>query len=90
MTIKVFAPDDIEWWAGESLEACLEEARMQAGDPDAYNDSSEHQELDDQSMQTLTFSTGLMIVPVCTFEEQLRQLIGEGTKFPCLFATTDY
>lgn len=86
-TIKVFALDDIEWWAGESLKSCLEEARRQAG-ADCYPESSDQHEVSDEAMQVLIFEDedGTRR----TFAEQLLREIASGASFPCIFAATEW
>lgn len=86
-TIKVFALDDIEWWAGESLEACLAAALELAG-PECYDDPELHHELSDEAMQRLKFvdEDG----SERTFAEELARRVAAGEKFPQPFAATDY
>lgn len=86
--IKVFRMDDLEWWAGESLAACVAEGRAQCG-PDCYpDDSSEQYELGPEAMRRLTFveEDGTRR----TFAAELKRLVAAGTKFPCSFAAEDY
>lgn len=83
--IKVFNIDEVEWWAGESLESCLAEARKQTGE--AYDDVDEHYEMTDEAMQRLKFDDGGV---TRTFAEELALAIQRGTKFPCHFAATDW
>lgn len=42
LPIRVFRMDDMEWWAGESLAACVAEGRSQCGD-DCYPDNPSEQ-----------------------------------------------
>lgn len=86
-TIKVFALDDIEWWAGESLEACIAEGRRQCG-PECYDESSEQYEVSPEAMRRLMFvdEDGAER----TFAEELERLVASGAKFPCSFAAEDY
>jgi hypothetical protein len=51
-TIKVFQLDDIEWWAGESLAACLAEARRQCGD-ECYTEAGDQSEVSEEAMHRL-------------------------------------
>jgi len=86
--IKVFRLDDIEWWAGESLEACVAEGRRQCG-PECYPDEpSEQYELSDEAMQRLKFvdEDGTER----TFAEELARRVAAGESFPQPFAATDY
>jgi hypothetical protein len=86
-TIKVFALDDVEWWAGESLEACLAVARAQAGG-ECYREEDEQSEVGPEAMQRLQFidEDGTKR----SFAEQLQREIVAGTAFPCMFAATEY
>lgn len=86
-TIKVFALDDTEWWVGESLEACLAEARRQYGD-ECYTDAERCQhEVSEAEMQRLIFvdddGAGR------TFAEELARRVAAGETFPQLFAAED-
>ncbi|HSC06124.1 MAG TPA: hypothetical protein VLD59_04800 [Steroidobacteraceae bacterium] len=87
-TIKVFRMDDMEWWAGESLAACVAEGRRQCGDDCYPDDPSEQHELSDEAMQRLKFmdedgSTR-------TFAEELARRIAAGEAFPQQFAAEDW
>ena len=87
MTIKVFSLDDIEYWAGESLEACLQQARAQAGD-DCYRRTEDQYEVSPEAMQKLTVrdEDGTSY----TFEAWLAKLVADGEQFPCNFAADDW
>ena len=52
-TIRVYRMDDMEWWAGESLAACVAEGRRQCGD-ECYPDDPDEQRF-------LTLSNGELI-----------------------------
>lgn len=86
-TIKVFEMDDIEWWAGESLAACLDAGRAMCGD-DCYPDHPDQHELSDEEMQQLQFvdEDGSQR----SFAEELARCIAAGHSFPAPFAATDY
>lgn len=89
-TIKVFALDDIEWWAGESLEACIAEGRKQCG-AECYWEPAEQYEVSPEAMQKLKFIDDDGPEPVTrTFAEQLEREVAAGGKFPRLFAATDW
>lgn len=87
MSIKVFALDDIEWWAGESLEACLAAARDQCGD-ECYREESDQHEVSADSMKRLTFidEDGSKR----TFADELQRRVDAGEQFPQAFAATDW
>lgn len=88
MAVKVFKLDDVEWWAGESLQACIDEARAQAGE-DCYEFAGEDgYELSDALMQSRRFTEDDGTQR--SFAEQLQLLISEGATFPCLFAATEW
>lgn len=86
--IKVFKLDDIEWWAGESLEACIAAAQDAAGSRDCYSDPSDYREVSDDAMQRLQFidEDG----ESRSFAAELERLIASGTSFPCQFAAEDF
>lgn len=86
-TIKVFQMDDIEWWAGESLEACIAEGRRTCGE-DCYTECSEQGEVSEEGMQRLKFTDDDGTVR--TFAEELKRRVDAGEKFPQPFAATDW
>ena len=92
-TIRVYRMDDNEWWAGESLVACVEEGRRQCG-PDCYPDNSGYQyELSDEAMQQMVFideSDGAEPPVKRTFAEELARRIAAGEQFPQPFAAEDW
>lgn len=86
--MKVFKMDDLEWWAGESLEACVAEGRKQCG-PECYpDDPSEQHEVSAEAMQRKIFvdEDGSQR----TFAQELQRMVDAGTEFPCPFAATDW
>lgn len=85
--IRVYRMDDIEWWAGESLAACVAEGRRQWGD-ECYPDDGEQYELSDEQMQRLKFldEDG----NTRTFAEELSRRVAAGETFPQPFAATDW
>lgn len=90
--IRVYRMDDNEWWAGESLAACVEEGQRQCG-PDCYDDSSEQYELSDEQMQRMVFideSDGAEPPVKRSFAEELARRIAAGERFPQSFAAEDW
>lgn len=86
--IRVYRMDDIEWWAGESLAACVAEGRRMCGDECYPDEPGEQYELDDAAMQRLKFvdEDGTER----TFADELARRIAAGEEFPQPFAATDY
>lgn len=82
--IRVYQMDDMEWWAGESLAACLAEGRRQCGDDCYLDDHSDQYELTDEQLQRLKFvdEDG----STCTFADELARRIEAGETFPQQFA----
>ena len=90
--MRVYRMDDMEWWVGESLAACVAEGRRQCG-PECYPDSREQYELSDADLQRLIFvdeSDGAEPPVQRTFAEQLAREIAEGGPFPRPFAAEDW
>lgn len=85
--IRVYRMDDMEWWAGESLAACVDEGRSQCG-PDCYDDPSEQYELSDEQMQRHKFidEDGSQR----TFAEELARRVAAGETFPQPFAAEEW
>jgi hypothetical protein len=85
--IRIYRMDDMEWWAGESLAACVAEARRQCGE-ECFPDSTQQHELSDEAMQRLKFidEDG----NDRTFAEELARRIAAGETFPQQFAAEDW
>lgn len=85
--IKVYRLDDNEWWAGESLEACIAEGRKQCG-TECYDEPAEQHQVSPEWMQRLKFvdEDGTER----SFAEELERLVTSGAKFPCSFAAENY
>ena len=91
-TMRVYRMDDMEWWVGESLAACVAEGRRQCGG-DCYPDDGDQYELTDEQLQRLVFideSDGAEPPVKRTFAEQLAREIAEGGEFPRAFAAEDW
>ena len=90
--IRVYRMDDNEWWAGESLAACVAEGQSQCG-PDCYDDPSEQYEVSDEQMQRMVFideSDGAEPPVKRSFAEELARRIAAGETFPQPFAAEDW
>ena len=86
--IRIYRMDDLEWWAGESLAACVAEGRRQCGDDCYPDDPSEQHEVSDEAMRSLVFidDDGSKR----TFAEELTLRIAAGEEFPQPFAAEDW
>lgn len=98
-TIKVFAMNEGEWWAGESLQACCAEARRQTGCDREGTPPDERQYPSEGFGHVLSADDMARLVVVDTegpqplrrsFAEQFAMDVDAGAPFPCLFAATDY
>ena len=74
--IRIFKLDAYDWWAGESLAACIAEARRQI--PGAYPEA----ETEGRECTAWLASDAIA--------ERLEREIADGTHFPCLFASTEW
>lgn len=91
--IRIYRLDDTDWWAGESLQACIAEARSQCGAGSYCDAEDEGQEVSDAEMQQLIYvdeSDGAQPPVERTFAEQLAREVADGGGFPRLFASTDW
>lgn len=89
--IKVFRLDDCDWWAGESLQACIDEARRQCGAGSYCDAESEGHELTGDEMRRLKIHRDEFArdKPI-TFEQHLAELIVcKSERFPQFFASTE-
>lgn len=86
--IKVFRLNDCDWYAGETLEDCINEAIKQTGlTRDEIVDGSD--ELSDNDLEKYHLQEEYKIDKL-TFREALDELIENNTVFPCFFASTEY
>lgn len=90
--MKIFNLDDVEFWIGESLESCVDEAMRTCG-TDAEDYESAH-ELSDADLDRMKFQDtdedDRPLGEPRTFREQMAREIAEGGAFPRLFAVNDY
>ena len=78
-----------EWWAGESLEACVLAAMEHNGLPRAdVLQPGYGQRLSQAELESLRFRDEDGTVR--SFAEQLALEMASGSAFPCLFAADDY
>jgi len=93
MTVKIFAMNDTEWWAAETVEEAITDfcATYSCTREEAIEDhfiDGPVEALSDDQMDELVFSDedlGLM-----SFRAKLANLVESGATFPNLFATTEY
>ena len=94
--IKVFHMDDIDWWAGRTLESTKRAYLAETGlSADEAFEEFEPYELPDTELDRLKFidedrrnAEGKMVK--FTFREHLLIMITEGEKFPCFFASSEW
>lgn len=101
--MKIFNMDDVEWWAGESLEAVkaaylAEHAGVESAelDPNSPEDMeamiADARELTEEEMDGLVYRTGVFRHGeelLRTFRRELAEKIAAGIEFPCPFASTE-
>lgn len=89
--MKVFKLNDCDWWAGETLQSCIAEARKQFGADSYPNAEADAHELSPEEMRKLLIQRfeDCREKPV-TFEKHLAELADCKTeRFPQLFASTE-
>lgn len=84
-TIRVFQLNELEWWAGESLESVLKYYKEHVCDDEETIEDP--YELSDDALDTLIFNDD--DGSKRTFREELNNCIKEKQEFPCFFATTE-
>jgi hypothetical protein len=97
-TIRIFAVNDCEWWAGESEAAVIAEVCKQLDCADEAELLKEEYIFDGgivglsegRIQQLIYHDDERGEVVKRTFREQLDRMILAGQTFPCLFATTEY
>jgi hypothetical protein len=90
--IKVFKMNDVDWVAGEELEAAKEWYLKETDqDADEAFFDGEPEEIEDSQLDVLKLNFEDECPPrVCTFREELDRLIASGNTFPMIFASTEY
>ena len=88
--MKVFKLDDCDWWVGQSLAACIAEARAHCGAGSYCDAAQEGRGVTDEQLERLKFVDEEEDKPQArTFAEQLAREISDGGKFPRFFASTE-
>ena len=89
--MKVFAMNDCDWMAGETLESVkalyMREYAGGLPEDEALDDPSE---VNEHEMGRLRFHDSENCEDDSTFQEELDRRIAAGEKFPCFFASTEY
>jgi hypothetical protein len=91
-TIKVFELSEHDYWAGESLEACIAAARAECG-LDCYEDAeTEGREVSPEAMKRLKVAREEGGSDCVTFEEHLAEMVRfeAPETFPKPFAAQDW
>ena len=89
--IKIFRLNEMEWWAGESMEDCVTAAMDLSGlCKEELLEDFEQGEVSAEGMEKLTFVEDDEAETKKTFRQKLDEMIAAGEKFPCCFAVTEY
>jgi hypothetical protein len=85
--VRVFRLNDHEWWAGKSLDACVEEAGRTWGfsGEELAESVEDAYEIADADLDALHLSIDEQGTKQ-TFREALNRMIAEQTRFPAFFA----
>jgi hypothetical protein len=87
--MKVFRLNDVEWWAGSSLEEVIEEATKITGVSREDLTDSDTRELTEKELDDLIFFNPVANVKI-SFREELNRRVQENETFPCFFASSEY
>jgi hypothetical protein len=105
LPIKIFAMNDYDWFSAASVEDALRAMADQHGFPDTPEGIAALQveygemtpaEISEADMDRLKFvdtdEDGERVdgAETVTFREHLAEMIRDGEKFPCFFASTEY
>ena len=90
--MKVFAMNDCDWMAGESLESVTElYLKEYAGGLPKDEACDNPHEVTEHQMDRLRFHDDAESPDdYQTFQQRLNFMVRRGDKFPCFFATTEY
>lgn len=85
--VQVYRLDDCTWWAGYSLEQCIDQAIAEEW-------CDQHSILNPRQLSTFEMATRQFWhhedAPTCSFAAELQRRISAGEQFPQLFACTEY
>ena len=86
--MKVFAINEVDWWAAETLEEAKSDYLKERGMEEADEPFDDPHELDAEAMDRFRFhdDDGTTI----SFREQLEIMVASGREFPAFFASTEY
>jgi hypothetical protein len=85
--MKVFAMNDFDWWAAETLEEAKLGYLKERGMEEADGPFDDPHELDEEAMNHFQFNED---DGKRSFREQLERMVSSGQKFPAFFASTEY
>lgn len=90
MAIKIFAMNECDWMAAETVEDALREYKENYSGEEFEN--GEPIELDDETMERAKYQEtdeDESVLETISFREKLDRMIREGVQFPAFFATTE-
>lgn len=87
MKVKVFALNDYDWWAAETLEEAKAAYLNETGMKEADEPFDDPHELDEVAMNHFRFREEDGTTR--TFREQLEKMVSNGQDFPAFFASTE-
>ncbi len=84
--VRVYRLDECTWWAGHSLQQCINDCQLQQ---DRWIDPAQCREVSLFNMLNQKFSYH-EDAPTVSFAAELQRRIDAGEQFPQLFASTEY
>ncbi len=87
--IKIFKMNCSEWYAGKNLRDCIRALVSDTGITIRDALDSRPREISETEMHKLQFYIEDHDL-VMSFSEQLKSMVERGSKFPCVFASTEY
>lgn len=87
--VRVYMVDDVTWYAAESEEDALRKAMEDTGlgRGDFEEDIGY---MSDAQMEAFNFVDEERPDVKMNFRQRLEEMVAEGYKFPCFFATSEY